>query len=125
MLTALGRDGYLVNISRGSVVDTAALIEALTHEHIGGAALDVVEGEPVVPEALLRLNNVVFRRTSLADRPESVEATVRLLPRERGRALCRRSASYARADVVIVDRLVVLWGRAAPRQPTIKPRLLI
>jgi lactate dehydrogenase-like 2-hydroxyacid dehydrogenase len=60
------------------VVDNAALIEALTHEHIGGAALDVVEGEPVIPDALLRLNNVVFTPHVAGRSPEAVEATVRL-----------------------------------------------
>jgi lactate dehydrogenase-like 2-hydroxyacid dehydrogenase len=58
-LEALGRDGFLINVARGSVVDETALIEALTNGTIAGAALDVFENEPHVPEALLALDNVV------------------------------------------------------------------
>ncbi|MFM9926352.1 2-hydroxyacid dehydrogenase [Variovorax sp. H27-G14] len=60
ILDALGPDGYLVNISRGSVVDEAALVEALQHQRIAGAGLDVFDNEPHVPEALFALDNVVL-----------------------------------------------------------------
>jgi lactate dehydrogenase-like 2-hydroxyacid dehydrogenase len=60
ILGLLGPEGILVNISRGSVVDTAALIEALRSRQILGAALDVLEGEPQVPPALLELDNIVL-----------------------------------------------------------------
>ncbi len=60
ILNLLGQDGILVNISRGSVVDTAALIEALRSRRILGAALDVFENEPQVPPALLELDNIVL-----------------------------------------------------------------
>ena len=60
ILDALGPQGYLVNISRGTVVDEAALVEALQHKRIAGAGLDVFEDEPNVPEALLALDNVVL-----------------------------------------------------------------
>jgi lactate dehydrogenase-like 2-hydroxyacid dehydrogenase len=60
VLDALGPDGYLVNVARGSVVDEAALIEALRDKRIAGAALDVFEDEPNVPEALCALDNVVL-----------------------------------------------------------------
>ncbi len=59
-LAALGPQGFLINISRGSVVDTDALIESLQHRRIAGAALDVIEGEPAVPPALLALENVIL-----------------------------------------------------------------
>ena len=59
-LEALGPDGILVNISRGSVVDEDALIAALQEGRIAGAGLDVFEHEPVVPEALRALENVVL-----------------------------------------------------------------
>jgi lactate dehydrogenase-like 2-hydroxyacid dehydrogenase len=60
VLTALGPQGYLVNIARGSVVDEPALIEALLSGGIAGAGLDVFEDEPNVPEALIGLDNVVL-----------------------------------------------------------------
>jgi hydroxypyruvate reductase len=60
VLEALGPTGYLVNISRGSVVDEQALVEALQNGRIAGAGLDVFEDEPKVPEALFALDNVVL-----------------------------------------------------------------
>jgi hydroxypyruvate reductase len=60
VLKALGKDGYLINVARGSVVDEAALIEALQSGTIAGAGLDVFEAEPNVPAALIALDNVVL-----------------------------------------------------------------
>ncbi|MBR0828641.1 2-hydroxyacid dehydrogenase [Bradyrhizobium manausense] len=60
VLRALGSEGILVNISRGSVVDTDALCDALESNLIAGAALDVFEEEPTVPERLLVNRNVVL-----------------------------------------------------------------
>lgn len=79
VLAALGPDGFLVNIARGSVVDTAALIDVLRHNRIAGAALDVVEGEPVVPEGLLDLSNVVLTPHIGGRSPEAVAATTQLV----------------------------------------------
>jgi phosphoglycerate dehydrogenase-like enzyme len=59
-LLALGPKGWLVNVARGSLVDTDALIEALHSGTISGAALDVFEDEPNVPERLTALPNVVL-----------------------------------------------------------------
>jgi hydroxypyruvate reductase len=60
ILQKLGRDGYVVNISRGSVIDQAALITALTDKTIAGAGLDVFEKEPHTPDALTAFPNVVL-----------------------------------------------------------------
>lgn len=60
VLKALGPDGYLINVARGSVVDEAALIEALQAGTIAGAGLDVFADEPQVPQALIDLAHVVL-----------------------------------------------------------------
>jgi len=60
VLDALGPNGYLVNISRGSVVDESALIRYLREERIAGAGLDVYDGEPNVNPEFLALQNAVL-----------------------------------------------------------------
>jgi len=58
VLDALGPEGYLVNVSRGKLVDEHALVEALREQRIAGAGLDVFVDEPYVPPALRDLNQV-------------------------------------------------------------------
>src|ERR1700724_3124799 len=60
ILKKLGNDGYVVNISRGSVIDQRALVAALAEESIAGAGLDVYEKEPHAPDALTAFPNVVL-----------------------------------------------------------------
>ncbi|HEY9238027.1 MAG TPA: 2-hydroxyacid dehydrogenase [Burkholderiaceae bacterium] len=60
VLRALGPNGCVVNVARGSVIDETALIEALKAGTIAGAALDVFEDEPNVPQALREMDNVVL-----------------------------------------------------------------
>lgn len=60
IMAALGSEGILINIARGTVVDEADLIHALDQGIIGGAGLDVFSNEPQVPEALFNRANVVI-----------------------------------------------------------------
>jgi len=60
ILRKLGKDGFVVNISRGSVIDQQALVAALAEESIAGAGLDVYEKEPHAPDALTAFPNVVL-----------------------------------------------------------------
>lgn len=60
VLKALGPDGFLINVARGSVVDEEALLIALRNRDIAGAGLDVFDNEPHVPEALYTMDNVVL-----------------------------------------------------------------
>src|SRR5580704_4464169 len=60
ILRKLGKDGFVVNISRGSVIDQKALVAALKEESIAGAGLDVYEKEPHGPDALTGFPNVVL-----------------------------------------------------------------
>ena len=60
VLDALGPEGYLINVARGSVVDEVALVKALSERRIAGAGLDVFDKEPQVPPELMALDNVVM-----------------------------------------------------------------
>ena len=60
VIEALGPKGFLIIVSRGTVVDEAALVDALANKRIAGAGLDVFENEPHVPAALFGLDNVVL-----------------------------------------------------------------
>lgn len=60
VLDALGPQGYLVNVARGSVVDEMAVLRYLQEKKIAGAGLDVFEHEPKVPSEFLTLDNVVL-----------------------------------------------------------------
>ncbi|MBA4091583.1 MAG: dihydrofolate reductase [Sphingobium sp.] len=93
ILTALGAEGYLVNVARGSVVDEAALIAALHSGGIAGAALDVFAEEPSAPAGLIASD-----RTHLA--PHIASATV--------------ETRIAMADLVLANVDALLAGRRPP-----------
>lgn len=75
-LQALGSHGFIVNIARASVIDTAALLHALQSGQIAGAGLDVFDDEPGAPDAFKVLDNVVLTPHVAGLSPDAVEATV-------------------------------------------------
>jgi lactate dehydrogenase-like 2-hydroxyacid dehydrogenase len=82
VLEALGPKGYLVNVGRGTVVDTQALLAALRSKQIAGAGLDVLEGEPSVPPLLpelLQFDNVLITPHIAGRAPESRTAATALI----------------------------------------------
>nr|WP_328765873.1 NAD(P)-dependent oxidoreductase [Devosia aurantiaca] len=60
VLEALGPEGRIVNVARGTLIDEPAMVDLLQSGGLGGAALDVFADEPKVPEALFALENVVL-----------------------------------------------------------------
>ncbi|MBY5933685.1 2-hydroxyacid dehydrogenase [Tateyamaria omphalii] len=60
VIEALGPEGTLINVSRGSVIDEAAMVAALQSSKLGYAALDVFEEEPKIPDALKTMSNVIL-----------------------------------------------------------------
>lgn len=81
VLQALGPEGFLVNIARASVVNTADLLQALEQRRIAGAGLDVFDDEPRVTDGLKTLNNVVLTPHVAGLSPEATEAMVELVGR--------------------------------------------
>ena len=61
VMQALGPEGTLINVARGSVVDEQALVTSLADGTLGAAGLDVFESEPNVPEALFTMDQVVLQ----------------------------------------------------------------
>ena len=101
VLEALGPEGVLINVARGSVVDEQALIEALESGLIAGAGLDVFESEPHVPDALKALDNIVLMPHIASATLETRQAMVNLL--------VENAESYARSGKVLtpVPRSVI------------------
>ena len=79
VLDALGPKGFIVNIARASVIATADLITALEQRRIAGAALDVFDHEPQVPDALKALSNVLLTPHVAGLSPEATQGTVELV----------------------------------------------
>jgi hydroxypyruvate reductase len=90
VLVALGPDGYLVNVSRGSVVDEPALLEALESKAIAGAALDVFASEPNIDSRFLGLDNVVLQPHSASITHETRAAILNRLLGDIGAFLAGR-----------------------------------
>jgi len=79
VLDALGPDGYLVNVSRGTLVDEATLVDYLSQNKIAGAGLDVFENEPSIPSGLYELENVVLQPHHASGTWETREAMGQLV----------------------------------------------
>jgi D-3-phosphoglycerate dehydrogenase len=79
VLQALGRDGILINISRGSTVDEAALLDTLERNVIKGAGLDVFWNEPNIDERFLTLENVVLQPHHASGTVETRQAMGKLV----------------------------------------------
>jgi len=93
VLEALGPDGILINVARGSVVDEAALVDALQSGKLGAAGLDVFEAEPKVPQALKDMDNIVLL-------PHVGSATIETR-RAMGDLTCDNLSQYLRNGTVI------------------------
>jgi len=81
VLEALGPKGFVVNIARASVIVTADLVSALEQRRIAGAALDVFDAEPQVPDSLKALTNVILTPHVAGLSPEATQGTVELVGR--------------------------------------------
>ena len=103
MLRKLGPDGYLVNISRGSVIDQAALVAALADKTIAGAGLDVYEKEPHAPDALTAFPNVVLTPAYRRPHHRIARRDAGLRDGQSGRVFCRETAAVS-GDVARMER---------------------
>lgn len=73
-MTALGKEGVIINVGRGSLIDEQDLVQFLVQGEIAGAGLDVFENEPAVPQELFTLDNVVLSPHLAVLTPESFAA---------------------------------------------------
>ncbi|KAK6783230.1 hypothetical protein RDI58_021027 [Solanum bulbocastanum] len=74
VLTALGKEGIVINVGRGALIDEKELVQYLKRGEISGAGLDVYENEPHVPKELFGLDNVVLSPHVAVVTPESFKA---------------------------------------------------
>ncbi len=81
VLEALGPEGYLVSVGRGSVVDNDALVSALHNGTIAAAGLDVFDGEPEAPQALLEAPNITITPHIAGRAPEAQAQMIDLFQR--------------------------------------------
>ena len=57
---ALGKEGVIINVGRGAIIDEKEMVQCLVQGDIGGAGLDVFENEPSIPKELFAMDNVVL-----------------------------------------------------------------
>ncbi|KAK7349590.1 hypothetical protein VNO77_07073 [Canavalia gladiata] len=60
VILALGKEGFIINVGRGGIIDEKQLVKCLMEGELGGVGLDVFENEPHVPKELFTMNNVVM-----------------------------------------------------------------
>jgi lactate dehydrogenase-like 2-hydroxyacid dehydrogenase len=94
VLAKLGPGGYVINVSRGTVVDTAALVRALREGLIAGAGLDVLEEEPDVPQELTAFENVLLTPHVAGRSPASFVAQKDAVMLSLSEALGGKSCTY-------------------------------
>lgn len=73
-MLALGKEGVIINIGRGPIINEKELVHCLLQQELGGAGLDVFENEPNVPTELLTLDNVVLSPHKAVHTPETLAA---------------------------------------------------
>lgn len=71
VMSALGKDGVIINVARGALIDEAELVKHLMQGDIAGAGLDVFEHEPAVPKELFCMDNVVLSHHTAIHTSES------------------------------------------------------
>lgn len=79
VMLALGKQGIIINIARGAIIDEKEMVECLVKGEIGGAGLDVFENEPNVPKELCELDNVVLSPHRVVFTPEGFMAACELV----------------------------------------------
>ncbi|XP_052479161.1 glyoxylate/hydroxypyruvate reductase HPR3 [Gossypium raimondii] len=79
VMVALGKEGVIINVGRGSLINEKELVQCLVGGEMGGSGLDVYENEPNVPKELFGLDNVVLSPHCAVMTPESFEALDQLI----------------------------------------------
>ncbi|KAK3224737.1 hypothetical protein Dsin_004599 [Dipteronia sinensis] len=79
VMAALGKEGVIINVGRGALIDEKEMVRFLVRGEIGGVGLDVFENEPDVPKELFQLDNVVLSPHSAVATPECFDALEELI----------------------------------------------
>lgn len=79
VMDALGKNGIVINVGRGDLIDEKELVRYLMEGKLGGAGLDVFENEPAVPQELYAMENVVLTPHSAVHTPESINDLAQLM----------------------------------------------
>lgn len=73
VLSALGKEGVIVNIGRGAIIDENEMVRCLMQGELAGAGLDVFENEPNIPKEFFAMDNVVLSPHRAVFTPESLK----------------------------------------------------